>query len=148
MTRPSIPAKPLLASLTQDTVDVSWTPPNNGGKTIIEYQIGYSTSPAAPVVNLPHVISPHTVTGLTPGVTYFFFVRARNADGFSTSWSVPSGVRTVPGAYIGVLGRTNSGAIVNGGFWGSGVPYVNVGGVWKMAEVWVNNQGTWTRVTT
>lgn len=144
MTHPSTPAQPLLASVFQDTVDVSWTPPANGGKTIFEYQIGYSTNSVAPVVNVPNVKSPHTVTGLTPGVVYFFYVRARNADGFST-WSKPAGIRTAPGAFVGILGRTGGGGFVNGGFWGGGVPYVKVGGVWKMAEVWVNVQGTWKR---
>jgi hypothetical protein len=145
MTHPDTPGQPLLASVTQDTVDVAWSPPYNGGQTILEYQIGYGTSAVAPTLAV-NAISPQTVVGLAPGEIYFFYVRARNAAGYST-WSKPAGVRTVAGAYIDGPTRLPSGGIMNGGTFKQAVPYVRVGGVWKTAEVWVNNQGTWTRVT-
>jgi hypothetical protein len=145
-TAPSRPSQPLLAAVRQTSVDIAWSAPFDGGSTIFEYQIGYSTNPAAPVTNLPHANSPQTITGLLPGTLYYFFIRAHNRYGYST-WSVPASIRTVAGAYVGGPTRLPSGGIMNGGTWKGAVPYVRVGGVWKPAEVWVNSLGTWTRVS-
>lgn len=130
---PSAPAQPLLASVTATTVDVSFTPAtNSGGSAITGYQIGWGSSPTAPTSTV-NASSPYTITGLQPGVQYYFWVRAVNAVG-NGPWSVSNTATTVAGVYI-LVGTT----------WKLAVAYVNVGGTWKVAEVWSRSVGVWNR---
>lgn len=131
---PTAPSAPLLSSVTATTVDVSWTDNSNGGSAIVAHQIGWGTSSSAPTSNVS-ANSPQVLTGLTPGTTYYIFVRAQNSVGWS-AWSKPTQMRTVAGAYILV-----------GAVWKLAVPYVRVGGVWKQAEAWSRSAGVWKRTT-
>jgi hypothetical protein len=131
---PTAPSAPLLSSVTATTVDVSWTDNSNGGSSITAHQIGWGTSSSAPTSTVS-ANSPQVVTGLTPGTTYYIFVRAQNSTGWS-AWSKPTSMRTVAGVYI-LVGTT----------WKLAVPYVNVGGVWKIAEAWGRSAGVWKRTT-
>lgn len=151
---PSAPAQPFLSNPTADTVDVGWTPStNNGGSTILKYQIGYSTASSGPSTIVDAGMSGlMTVTGLQPGVVYYFWVRAVTAVG-NGAWSPSNYEQTVAGAYIFVEAQWHpnfvlpgQGAPLSGG-WHQAVPYVNVAGVWKPAEVWVRNVGVWSQVT-
>lgn len=76
---------------------VSWNAPtDNGGSAITGYRLEYSTSSAFTGATAVTVAgTSHTVTGLTPGVMYYFRVAARNAvtDNYST-WSVYSSTRS------------------------------------------------------
>lgn len=131
---PSAPSAPLLSSITATSVDVSWTDNSNGGSTITAHQIGWGTSSSAPTSQVA-ASSPQVVTGLTPGTTYYIFVRAQNSVGWS-AWSKPTSMRTVAGAYI-LVGTT----------WKLAVAYVKVGSVWKLAETWTRSAGVWKRTT-
>lgn len=131
---PTAPSAPLLSSVTATSVDVSWTDNDNGGSSITAHQIGWGTSSTAPTSSVS-ANSPQVVTGLTPGTTYYIFVRAQNSVGWS-AWSKPTSMRTVAGAYI-LVGTT----------WKLAVPYVNVGGTWKLAEAWGRSAGVWRRTT-
>jgi hypothetical protein len=134
---PTAPQAPLLASVTATTVDVSFYPNSDGGSAITAWQIGWTPGapwePTSP--NIVSASSPQILTGLTPGTTYYIFVRAQNSVGWS-AWSKPTMMKTVAGAYI-LVGST----------WKLAVPYVNVGGTWKMAEAWGRVAGTWSRTT-
>jgi hypothetical protein len=127
---PKAPSAPLLSSVTATSVDVSWT--ETVGATA--YQIGWGANSVTPTSSVS-ASSPQVVSGLTPGTTYFIFVRSQNSVGWS-SWSKPTMMRTVAGAYI-LVGTT----------WKLAVPYVNVGGTWKLAEAWGRNAGVWSRAT-
>lgn len=120
-TVPAAPNKPILTGVTVNSVDVSWTPNGNGGSTITEYQIGYGTASSGPTT---YVIanSPDTIGNLATGTVYYFWVRAKNAIGWS-AWSPVNSVRTFLGSYVNVAGT-----------WKLAIPYVNVGGVWKQAQ--------------
>lgn len=131
---PSAPSAPLLSSVTATSVDVSWTDNSDGGSSIVAHQIGWGTSSSSPTSTVS-ASSPQVVTGLSPGTTYYIFVRAQNAVGWS-SWSKPTSMRTVAGAYI-LVGST----------WKLAIPYVRVGGVWKQAEAWGRSAGVWKRTT-
>jgi hypothetical protein len=131
---PTAPSAPLLSSITATSVDVSWTDNSNGGSAIIAHQIGYGTSSSAPTTTVS-ASSPQVVNGLTPGTTYYIFVRAQSSVGWS-AWSKPTSMKTVAGAYI-LVGST----------WKLAVPYVNVGGTWKLAEAWGRSAGVWKRTT-
>src|SRR2546426_1007593 len=66
-------------------INLSWTAPTkNGGSPITNYKIYKSTSSVTKTgyVNVGNVNS-YTNTGLTPGVTYFYKVRAVNSAGLS-----------------------------------------------------------------
>lgn len=129
---PLAPSTPLLSSVTATSVDVAFQPNDNGGSTITGYEIGYGTNASSPT-SIVSARSPQVVSGLIPGTTYYFWVRAKSAIGTGV-WSGRASARTVSGAYI-----------YTGGAWELAVPYVNVGGVWKMAEVWVRTTGVWKR---
>lgn len=129
---PTAPSAPLLSSVTATSVDVAWSANSDGGSPISAYQIGYGTSSTTPSTTIS-ASSPQVVSGLTPGTTYYIFVRAKNSVGWS-AWSKPTSMRTVAGAYIKV-----------GDTWKLAVPYVNVGGTWKLAETWGRSAGVWKR---
>lgn len=131
---PTAPSAPLLSSVTATSVDVSWTDNSDGGSSITAHQIGWGTSSTTPTSSVS-ANSPQVITGLTPGTTYYIFVRAQNSVGWS-AWSKSTSMRTVAGAYILV-----------GSAWKLAVPYVNVGGTWKRAEAWGRNAGVWRRTT-
>uniref|UniRef100_A0AAU7GYY6 Minor tail protein n=1 Tax=Streptomyces phage Scarif TaxID=3158858 RepID=A0AAU7GYY6_9CAUD len=131
---PDAPTTPLLAAVRMTSVDVAFTANGNGGASISGYEIGYGTSPTTPSDTVA-ATSPKTVTGLTPGTTYYFRTRAKNSVGWS-AWSAASSIRTIAGAYVKV-----------GAEWKLAVPYVNVGGVWKLAEPWTRSVGVWKRTT-
>lgn len=129
---PPAPSAPLLSSVTATTVDVSWSENGNGGSAITARQIGYGQVPFVPDTTVS-ASSPQVVTGLSPGVTYYFSVRVQNANGWS-DWSKPTSARTVAGAYVNVSG-----------VWKLAIPYVRVSGVWKQAEAWTRVTGEWER---
>lgn len=131
---PTAPQAPLLASVTATTVDVSFYPNSDGGSAVTAWQIGWGTSSSAPTSTVS-ASSPQVLRNLTPGTTYYIFVRAQNSVGWS-AWSKPTMMKTVAGAYI-LVGST----------WKLAVPYVNVGGTWKIAEAWGRVAGTWSRST-
>ena len=131
---PTAPSAPLLSSITATSVDVSWTENSNGGSSVTARQIGWGTSSSAPTSTVS-ASSPQVVNGLTPGTTYYIFVRVQNSVGWS-AWSKPTSMRTVAGAYI-LVGST----------WKLAVPYVRVGGVWKIAEAWGRSAGVWKKAT-
>lgn len=144
---PTAPSQPLLASATASTMDISWSPSSGNGSTVTGYQVGYGTSSSGPTT-IVSASSPQTITGLTPGTLYYFWVRAQNAVGYS-AWSTSNSGKTTAGAYIysPVYTEVFGGVVHHYGGWTPAVPYVNVGGVWKPAEVWVKVLGVWTRTT-
>lgn len=141
---PSPPAQPLLASVTCDSLDVSWMPPSNGGATILGYQVGYGTNSKLPS-SIVAASSPQKITGLLPGTVYYIWVRARNSIGWG-AWSTPNNARAVAGVYVQHTILTVSGGVVTrAAVWKLAVPYVNVRGVWKPAEAWARNLGVWNK---
>ncbi|WP_084106661.1 fibronectin type III domain-containing protein [Demequina sp. NBRC 110056] len=84
------------SNVTATSVRVSWEAPDNGGSTIIMYQVRRSNDGGttwlpgyAWVMGQPAPTS-LTVSGLTPGTEYVFQVVARNAMGWSPGWSASS----------------------------------------------------------
>jgi hypothetical protein len=129
---PDAPTRPLLASVTATTVDVSFISNGNGGATIVGYQIGYGTDSSVPTT-IVSASSPQVISHLSPGITYYFWARARNSVGWS-HWSTSNNVRTVAGVYVKV-----------GTSWKLAVPYVKVAGAWMLAEAWTRSAGKWNR---
>jgi hypothetical protein len=127
---PAAPTKPVLSAILPTSVTVSWSPNGDGGSPITGYQLGYGTNSTTPTTIIS-ANSPKTVTGLTPGTTYFFWVRAINAIG-TGPWSPLAANQTIAGARVKV-----------GGVWVIAIPYVRDGGTWKLAVPYVNVAGVW-----
>lgn len=122
---------PTLTEVKQTSLIATWSGGEDGGTPITAYQIGYTTSPTNNPSTTFTKTSPALITGLPPGATLYFRVRAQNAAGWS-AWSAATQVKMVAGAKIKV-----------GAVWKDAVPYVKVGGVWKLASPRVKILGVW-----
>lgn len=128
---PDAPSTPWLYNIQPTSVEVGWNQNYNGGSPINAFEVGWGTDPGWPQNFWEVGGSPITITGLTPGAVYYFWVRARNSAGWSP-WSGSAVSRTVAGAYVN-----------DNGTWRQAVPYVKDGGVWKLAQPWTRNAGEW-----
>ena len=90
---PETPAPPTVRGLAADSVQVSWTAPENTGPAITDYDVRYQADGSESWIELDHAGTglSTTVTGLAAG-TYAAQVRATNPEGTS-GWS-PSGTGT------------------------------------------------------
>lgn len=127
---PDPPSTPLLSEVSPTSVRLEWSPNASNGAPITAYEVGYGTSPSAPSQSIS-ATSPKTVTGLIPGTTYYFWVRAQNSVGWS-AYSASANVMTIAGVRIKV-----------NGVWVIAVPYVRVSGEWKLARPYVRVLGVW-----
>lgn len=128
---PDPPSTPWFEDIQPTSVKIGWVPNYDGGAGIEGYQVAWGTDPHTPQTYWNNVWSPVTITGLQPGVVYYFWVQARNAVGYS-GWSGAAVNRTIAGAYV-YLDNT----------WRLAVPYVKDGGVWRLAQVWTRYEGNW-----
>lgn len=128
---PNPPSRPAIDTIRTTSLWVKTTPNWDGGSPITSYELGYGTDP----VNAQHFVSSSTsqfgLTGLSPGTTYYFWARAKNAIGTSP-WSERATARTYAGGYVYLNGT-----------WNLAVPYVMVGGVWVPAQPFVRTTGLW-----
>lgn len=127
---PGAPSSPSLSNITSTGLTFSWVAPSGNGATITAYQVGYGLSSSSPVT-IVSATSPKSITGLTPGSTYYFWARAENSRGFGP-WSSRVSNVTLAGAHA-----------KSSGSWKFAVPYVRVGGVWKASRPWSRTAGIW-----
>lgn len=135
ITRTTVPSPPSIVTLSDiqpTAVYATFTDGANGGLAITTRQIGWGWSPSQ-VQNYTTSDRSTSITGLTPGTTYYFWARTYNANGWS-GWGPRGSAKTIAGGRINVAN-----------VWKVGVPYVNVNGVWKLAEPWVRVAGVWKR---
>lgn len=133
---PDAPSVASFSNLTQVGVTVSYTLNSDGGTPITGVQVGYGTSSSSPSsFSSTTVETTKNISGLSPAVRYYFWVRAQNAIGWS-AWSAVSDIRTIAGASVKV-----------GTTWYDAIPYVRDGGVWKVARPWVRTAGEWKETT-
>jgi hypothetical protein len=61
----------------------------NGGSAVLDYAVYYSTSATGTFTAFATGITSQaeTVTGLSPGVVYYFYVKSRNVVGYSAASS-------------------------------------------------------------
>lgn len=94
---PKAPAAPTINSaspdqITANSMRVRFSGNDNGGSTVLEWQIQYDTSSSFNAS--PKTVSSNgttTLTGLQPGTTYYYRARGRNAVGWGAYSSVDSG---------------------------------------------------------
>lgn len=85
--QPGSPGAPELTAPTLNTIAASWVAASNGGSPITSYLIRYadnSTMNSASDIDTGSSSVSHTITGLTPGKTYWVQVAAQNQYGISS----------------------------------------------------------------
>jgi hypothetical protein len=127
---PDATTTPVISEIGPVSVKVTFSPNGDGGSAITGFEVGYGTDSSTPTT-VVSATSPQTISGLTPGTTYYFWARAINSVG-PGSWSTVTSTTTIAGARINV-----------GGIWKVAVPYVRDSGVWKKATPWVKSMGEW-----
>lgn len=96
---PSTPRNLAYTKRTQTSITLGWSASDSNGGGTVTYTLQYDTDSAfsAPVTGYSGTSASATVSGLTPGVTYYFRVMATNTNG-SSGWSgtVTEATRSVP----------------------------------------------------
>lgn len=131
-TVPPAPTPRGFSNITQTSIRYSFSDNGNGGSGIQAWQIGYGTNPN----NHQFEAASGGITdigNLTPGTTWYFWSRGRNANGWGP-WSPRSQARTIAGARV-----------KHGGVWREAIPYVKVNGVWRLAQPYVKTNGSWRK---
>lgn len=132
---PAAPDQPIVTNATQTSVVISFTDNGNGGSAINDRGVYYSTMNSVSTALFVPYAGVRTITGLSPGKTYFFWARVHNSVGWG-AYSPVATLRTIAGARLNV-----------NGVWKEAIPYVKVNGVWKLARPWGRVSGTWTEST-
>ena len=132
---PDAPNTPTISNIGPTTADVTWTPNGAGGSPITGYDIAYGTDPTGVGATVISATSPQTITGLTPGMTYYFYVRAINVVG-AGPYCTPASAMTIAGIRVR-----------DAGVWKTAIPYVKDAGVWKLAVPYVKDAGVWKGTT-
>ena len=85
-----------VGTITNTSVALSWTAPSNGGATITDYKIEYSSNGGSSYSTFAHGSSAtsDTVTGLTLSTAYLFRVSALNSVGYGTASTTASATTT------------------------------------------------------
>ena len=126
---PTAPQSVSVVSSVAGSATVTFAAPaDNGGATVTSYIIQYSTSATfTGAASVSTTSSPHTITGLTPGLRYYFRVMAVNAvTAAAGTWGTPS-------ASVNTL-------VLSGAKFG-------VDDEWKDCEVYYGLNGAWVPVS-
>jgi len=130
---PGAPSAPVISNIDQTTLDLAWTQNPSDGLPVTVYTISYGTATDATGSTTTSDIPTKTISGLNPGVKYYFKVKATNSVGTGPYSSI-SNATMVAGAYV-----------LDGGVWKKAIPYVRDGGVWKLARPYSKSLGVWQR---
>ena len=90
---PSSPSTPSIGTVGSTTVDITFSDGSDGGSAIDSRKIGYGTNSTSPTTDMSSDGS-DTVSGLTPGTTYYFWAATHNVVGWS-AWSARSQATTL-----------------------------------------------------
>lgn len=99
--RSTVPQAPTLLTAgpySSTSFTISWRLNYDGGSGIVEWQLGYGQSSNGPTNTAPISGDDEVIGGFSPGQSMYFWVRVRNAVGWSgwsnrlqtTTWQVPA----------------------------------------------------------
>ena len=100
-TAPSSPTALTVTAESDQSVSLSWGPPTtDGGSSLTKYRVNYSNGGAEQLFldNIDPTTTTATVTGLTNGTTYTFYVYAFNTIGASAAATTTGTPATIPSA--------------------------------------------------
>ncbi|QRY40844.1 fibronectin type III domain-containing protein [Microbacterium hominis] len=111
---PQTPGTPSIGTVTPSTAALSWAAPDNMGSGISTYRVQYATNGAftAGVGSQDFGSNSGTVTGLTPGQTYWFRVAALNGVGWSGYSGASSTLVGLPAPTLTSWAQNSDGALV------------------------------------
>jgi hypothetical protein len=132
---PDAPDPPSLIWRTQNSISLRVLPNYDGASPITGFYVRYGLSPNGPTDIQYSTTSQVTLTGLSPGGTYYFWGQAINAYGESF-YSARSWANLIAGAKVQLGGVTRR-----------AVPYVKVSGVWRVARPWIQTSGFWNETS-
>ncbi|BDG01214.1 fibronectin type III domain-containing protein [Anaeromyxobacter oryzae] len=96
-TLPNVPGKPTFADVTSTSITVLWTAPAQGAAAYDLERAPSANGPWSPVATGTTALSA-TDSGLQPGTTCYYRLRAVNAAGGASGWSAILAVTTLPTA--------------------------------------------------
>lgn len=132
---PSAPTAATFGDINQTDITVYGHATDSDGLPWLEHEVSWGTSPTTST-SARTTDGSELITGLLPGVTYYFWHRSRTAVGWS-AYSPRASATTIAGAWVDVDGVKKK-----------AIPYVRVSGVWKMARPWTKDAGTWKETVT
>lgn len=98
---PAKPANPVLSEVKPTSMKATWVAPSNGGSAITGYDVQIATAAnMSGATTVSQTGLSLTRTGLTPGTTYYWRVRAKSAQG-EGAWSDVVSAKTPSGLYHG-----------------------------------------------
>jgi len=133
---PDAPASVTFTNVKQISVDAAFKDNANNGVSITTRQIAYNTANTLTGATSITSDGSTSITGLKPGLKYYFWARTYNSIGWS-AYSPVTSVQLRAGAFVIVNGVPKP-----------AVPYVNVNGVWKVAKPWQRNGDIWKESAT
>lgn len=132
---PGAPSTPVISEIEQTSVRLDWTPNPADGLPNTSYTISYGTATNATGATTTSSGTNKIITGLNPGVRYYFKVKAHNSVGEGPYSSI-SNALTIAGAYLR-----------HSGTYKRAIPYVKQAGVWKLARPYGKILGVWKKST-
>lgn len=126
-------AAPTLSNVAATTATVNWgDPPTSDAASQYNLQIATDSGFTNLVSNVTAAwAKTYNVTGLTPGTTYYYRVRAYTGGGWG-AFSATTSNKTLSGAKVRQAGA-----------WKDAIAYVRVAGAWKQATVSKRVSGAW-----
>lgn len=141
VTLPRIPKPPDAPSpigldlITPTSMRYRFSSNDNNGATVTQWQVQYSKASNFSGATTITSNGTSTLSGLTPGTTYYVRARGRNSAGWG-AWSSSRNARTLSGAYVR-----------RGSTWKPVEVLVYRSGQWRTAEVLVYRSGAWVPAT-
>lgn len=130
-TAPPAPQMNAPDQITANSMRLTFSSRGDGGSPVTNWQLQYATNSAFTGATTIASNGNSTVTGLTPGTTYYARAQGKNAVGWGAFSNVVN-AKTLSGAYISVNGQ-----------WKACEVYISTGSAWRVGEVNVSTGSAW-----